>query len=301
MRGRPPSALRCFSLGLGLSLLLTAGCPTLGLAQPPTVPNSSRQAAPVLWQEVTCDFHKLLQLLPGWYRLQNSSMYFVIYADLASMARGLDRLAYFVEKPATKGVVVPQARLQGNVFYGHDYSLTDVARFFTALAQQSGEQESFPEERLLRERLLQAGLLRLDQRDQYTGQAQTALLGFVQAAAYPASTLPRPLDIYKHEIFHGLWFTTAYRHDVAAYWQRLPAQEQQTIIDILHQRGQYDPHDLPLIQREFAAYFRDYRGQAVLASATAQTLSIRKLEAYQHALRLIEQPYLHVLGGVPQE
>ena len=70
---------------------------------------------------------------------------------------------------------------------------------------------------------------------------------------------------------------------------------------VLHQRAQYDPHDVPLIQREFASYFRDYLAQEVLSSSLAHALGILKLAEYQHELRKIEQPYIRMLGGMPLE
>ncbi|MGE3536705.1 MAG: hypothetical protein AB7N91_04600 [Candidatus Tectimicrobiota bacterium] len=285
-------------LGVVLSLTLVAGL----LAVPiPTwgAPSSVANADPALWQEVPFDAQMFLHMQPGWYRVQHSSIYFVIYPDMPAMARGLDRVAYFVEKSATRGIIVHKDRIQDNAFYGHDYSLEDLARFFNDLRRKRLRHDIFAEERALRERLVAQRLLVADKRGHYTGTPHTALLGFAQAAAYPANTLPRPRDIYIHEMFHGIWFTTTYRQDVAAYWQRLPAHEQQAIIDILYQRAQYDPRNLPLIQREFASYFRDYHPQGVLSSPLAQELGLAKLEEYQRELRSIEQPYMHLLGGAP--
>lgn len=286
---------------LMLSLVLLLVLPPGATAQPPRDAAARRRPAPVIWQEVAFDLSRFLQLNPGWYRLQNANIYFVIYPDLTSMARGLDRVAYFVEKSDTKGRIVRQENIRDNVFHGHDYSLQDLARFFHHVQYNSVRRDLFQEERELRSRLLQQGVLWFNKAGYYRGLAKTALLGFAKADQYPADTLPRPLDIYMHEIFHGLWFTTTYRQDVAAYWHRLPGHEQQSIIDILYQRGQYNPRDVPLIQREFASYFRDYRGQALLTSSTALALGIPKLEEYQHELRKIEQPYVRALGGRTQE
>jgi len=214
---------------------------------------------------------------------------------MAAMSRGLDRLAYFVEKSETKGTILLRSAMKGHAFIGHDYSLESIAKFFNTMRSEGLEFDLFNEERELKEQLFKIKILTADSVGQYQGQARTALLGFTQAEQYPADVSPKPREIYRHEIFHGLWFTTDYRHDIAAYWDRIPAQEKHMIRDILYQRAKYDPNDLPLMQREFASYFRDYKGQEMLSPSNAQQFDISKLEAYQRALRKIEQPYLQAL------
>jgi hypothetical protein len=214
---------------------------------------------------------------------------------MAAMSRGLDRLAYFVEKSATKGTILLRSAMQGNAFIGHDYSLESIAKFFNKVQSEKLEFDLFNEERELKAQLFKIKILQADRVGKYHGQARTALLGFTQAEQYPADVSPKPREIYRHEIFHGLWFTTDYHHDIAAYWHRIPAQEKHVIRDILYQRAKYNPQDLLLMQREFASYFRDYKGQEILSPSNAHQVDIAKLEAYQRELRKIEQPYLKVL------
>ena len=260
-------------LGILLSLPLLAVHPNLAMAQNPRSSMAQSRQAPATysaWQEVSFDFNMFLQLNPGWYRLQNSNIYFVIYPDMAAMSRGLDRLAYFIEKAETKGNIVLRSKIQGNAFLGHDYSVEGIAEFFNKIKQKRLEFDLFNEEWHLKKQLLKPKILKSDRLGKYHGQERTALLGFTKADQYPANVSPKPLDIYIHEIFHGLWFTTDYRHDIAAYWNRIPEQEKKIIIDFLYQRAKYDPNDSPLIQREFASYFRDYEGQEILSSSTDQ-------------------------------
>lgn len=286
------------SLRILLSLLLLAVHPNLSTAQNPRSAKAQSMKAPAtysVWQEVSFDSHMFLQLNPGWYRLKNSHIYFVIYPDMATMSRGLDRIAYFIEKLETKGTIVLRSKIKGNAFFGHDYSLEDIAEFFNNIKHKRLEFDLFNEELALKKHLLKQKILKLDRLGKYHGQERTALLGFTKADQYPSNVSPKPLDIYIHEIFHGLWFTTDYRHAIAAYWNRIPEQEKNIITDILYQRAKYNPHDLPLMQREFASYFRDYKGQEILSSSRARELEISQLEEYQRELRKIEQPYIDAL------
>ena len=143
--------VRCVLPGVVLGLILVATSPPLAYAQQPPATARRNQSAPGVWQTVPFDTQMFLRLQPGWYRLQDSMIYFVIYPDMASMARGLDRAAYFIEKAATKGVIVPRDRIQGNAFYGHDYSLKDLAHFFNTLRRQRSRHDMFREERRLQE------------------------------------------------------------------------------------------------------------------------------------------------------
>jgi len=290
-------------LGMFLSLPPLAVHPHLSMAQNPRSATAQNRKVPATysaWQEVSFDSHMFLQLHPGWYHLKNSNIYFVIYPDMTAMSRGLDRVACFIEKSETKGTIVLRSEIKVNTFFGHDYSVEDIAKFFNKVKKERREFDLSNEERDLKEHLLKTKLLKLDRLGKYHGQERAALLGFTKADQYPSDVSPRPMHIYIHEIFHGLWFTTDYRHDIAVYWNRIPAQEKKIIIDILYQRAQYDPNDLPLIQREFASYFRDYEGQEILASSEAQQLAISQLEEYQRELRNIEQPYIKALTEVLQ-
>lgn len=185
--------------------------------------------------------------------------------------------------------------IKGNAFIGHDYSLESIAKFFNRIRIERFEFDLFNEERELKKQLLKIKILKTDNQGTYQGQKRTALLGFAQADQYPADVSPKPQEIYRHEIFHGLWFTTDYRYAIANYWERIPAQEKQIIRDILYQRAKYDPQDVLLMQREFASYFRDYKGQEMLSPGNMQQIAISKFEEYQQALRKIEQPYLQAL------
>jgi hypothetical protein len=285
-------------LGIGLSLPPLVGQTNLAMTQPPrSAPahNMLTLAPSATWQVVAFDAQRFLHLPPGWYRVKNSQIYFVIYPDMAAMARGLDRVAYFVEKSATKGTLLLRSAMTGNAFFGHDYSLDSIAQFFNKIRRERLDADLFDEERHLREQLFKTKLLRAARRGTYQGQKRTALLGFTQAEQYPAAMSPTPQDIYTHEIVHGLWFTTDYCHEIAAYWQRIPVQEQHMIKEMLYQRAGYDPKDLRLMQREFASYFRDYEGHAMHSSGKGQQLAISQLEAYQRELRHIEHPYMQAL------
>jgi hypothetical protein len=200
-----------------------------------------------------------------------------------------------VEKSATKGAIILGSAIKGNAFLGHDYSLESIAKFFNRMRIERLEFDLFNEERELKKQLLKINVLKTDSGGTYQGQKRTALLGFAQAEQYPADVSPKPQEIYRHEIFPGLWFTTNYRYDIADYWRRIPAQEKQIIREILYHRAQYDPQDVLLMQREFASYFRDYKGQELLSPSNTQQMAISTLEAYQRELRKIELPYLQAL------
>jgi hypothetical protein len=77
-------------LGMFLSLPPLAVHPNLSMAQNPrsaTAQNMKVPASYSAWQEVLFDSDMFLQLHPGWYRLKNSHIYFVIYPDMSAMSR----------------------------------------------------------------------------------------------------------------------------------------------------------------------------------------------------------------------
>jgi len=76
-------------LGMFLSLPPLAVHPHLSMAQNPRSATAQSRKVPATysaWQEVSFDFHRFLQLHPGWYRLKNSTIYFIIYPDMTAMS-----------------------------------------------------------------------------------------------------------------------------------------------------------------------------------------------------------------------
>jgi hypothetical protein len=150
---------------MGLNLLPLVGQTNLAMTQPSqsaTAPSLPALVPAATGQVVAFDAQRFLHLPPGWYRVKNSQIYFVIYPDMAAMARGLDRVAYFVEKAATKGTLLFRSAMTGNAFFGHDYSLDSMAQFFNQVRRARLDADLSDEERHLREQLVKTKLLRTE-------------------------------------------------------------------------------------------------------------------------------------------
>ena len=168
------------------------------------------------------------------------------FADYATQARFLKRLAFYVEKEGFRGTLVSDEKLAGlHGWNAHDYRAEDLAEFFS-LAEESG----FPlseEELLLRRLLIENGILR-----GRPGGYAFIEGGFISIARESGDYL-RELFL-THEGFHGLFFAdpglrqasrdlwSSFDETEKAFWQTFLAWKQ------------YDPADEYLVVNELQAY-----------------------------------------------
>jgi len=202
----PRPARRPAVLALGAALLAAGlgGAWWLagpGPAAPPPVAAPAIPAVPLMEREALLRWHPAET---GLVRLAElPAVHVLVFPDLASQGRMMNRLAALIEKASTpRDRVLDDAALAAAIaadgsapetyYYGHDYALGDVERFF-ALARTGGVvlNES--------ERLLEAWLPRI------RGDGPRAIIsvpnegGGVDASARRA--------ILEHEAGHGLFFT----------------------------------------------------------------------------------------------
>jgi len=168
-------------------------------------------------------------------------------ADYAVQERLFKRLAFFVEKTGFRGRLVPDQELAGlHGWNAHDYRDEDLAKFF-----ETARQENFPllpEERELRDILLQNGILR------YGSD------GEVLAGAGAVLSISRESPDYLrhrfmvHEGFHGIFFVDEeFREFSRSRWDKLDRAARRFIRSYFDFQ-RYDLGDPYLILNEFMAY-----------------------------------------------
>jgi len=158
----------------------------------------------------------------------------------------LKRLAFFMEKPGFRGILMTNAEMEGlHGWNAHDYSREGLADFFN-LARESG----FPlnrEEVQLRQIVLNEGILIDTGRKYETGE------GAIISITGETSPVLRQRFI-THESLHGLFFTDgAFREDIRQYWKTMPAQYRE-IWRFFMVNNAYDPRDEVLMYNEMLGY-----------------------------------------------
>ena len=175
------------------------------------------------------------------------------FPSLASQGQTLDRVAAFVEKAGTPrnrvlddqellAAILQSGAQPDTYYYGHDYQVADLARFFT-LADAEGIKLN-PWEQWLRRLLYQSGWLQPG--------ARGAIISL--AAAGGALTADMRPVILHHEISHGAFFTEpVYRAYAENFWFTLPADARDKFTGFLGRSG-YDTENTELLLNETQAY-----------------------------------------------
>jgi hypothetical protein len=171
-------------------------------------------------------------------------------ADYRVQDRLFKRLAFFVEKAGYRGTLVPDAELaELHGWNAHDYRAEDLVRFF-----ETAERMRFPllpEERELRELLLQAGILRRS--GSTAGASLEAGAGAIISISRESSGYLRNLFMV-HEGFHGIFFIDGDFQDFSRRrWDNLAAPAKRFILSYLD-FSRYDTEDSYLMVNEFMAY-----------------------------------------------
>jgi len=214
----------------------------------------------------------LLDAPPGplhLYRLaENPNILVLDFPDLAAQGRMLNRLAALVEKIAfpkdrviTEAALTEHFRQSGSspstFYFGHDYALNDIARFFNLLDRDALRPTDA--ERALRDLLVQAGALTHGSDGWVARPPPRALVSFTR----PGLDLPSGAlvttdlrqTILRHELSHGEFFTNQrYRDYVKTFWsKKMTAVERDLVRRFLGENG-YNPSDETLMANEMQAY-----------------------------------------------
>jgi hypothetical protein len=188
-------------------------------------------------------------------RLADQPAVFVIaFPSLAEQGRMMNRLAAFVEKARTpRDRLLDDAALAAAIaeeglepetyYYGHDYSLADVERFF-ALARSSGAALN-AEERWLETRLPAIG-------SGAGGEPRAIITVPAESSGFDASARRAVLE---HEAGHGLYFTNpAFAAQVMRAWREVFTKaDREAFRRFLKSEG-YDASQEWLMANEAMAY-----------------------------------------------
>ena len=179
----------------------------------------------------------------------------VQFATLADQADTLNRTAAFVERagyPHDRVLDIPdldrRIRAAGDtperVYLGHDYRASDVLRFFAA-AEREGAALT-PGERWLRRMTVEWG---------WTAGTEAALITLVRDDHDPGLDRAARATILRHELSHGLYFTSpAYLQYAGSFWaERLTEAERGHFRRFLASEG-YDTGNEDLVVNETQAY-----------------------------------------------
>lgn len=182
-------------------------------------------------------------------------IHILLFPDLESQGATLNRLAALIEKRGLpRDRVLSDAELAAAIgaaqstpatyYYGHNYRLVDVERFFVLAQQQGvvlGQQELWLKEQLSRWRLIDPA-------------ATDSALISVPGIRGPVDALARQ-TILRHEIGHGHFFIhPAFAEHVRRTWRRdFTAVDRAAFTAFLAREG-YDPTQEDIMINESMAY-----------------------------------------------
>lgn len=131
---------------------------------------------------------------------------------------------------------------------GHDFSSESLADFFNL---QSLGFRLTPEEDVLLDRLLMAGILSQDSSIKYVGQEAMAVVSTVRTYEPEYRQV-----IMFHELHHGYYFSDdSYKSAMDQAWHNLDENDKKVLKTILYYSGgQYNIDDFDLLRSEAAAY-----------------------------------------------
>ncbi|WP_053228340.1 hypothetical protein [Spirochaeta cellobiosiphila] len=173
-------------------------------------------------------------------------VYVFMFRDYRVQSRFLKRLAFFVEKKGSVGILRSNRYLASRHGYNaHDYKADDLAAFFNLV-----EEEKFPlneEELVLKNWLLELGVIQIDSDKYREGK------GAIVSASFESYDYLRRF-LLTHELFHGLFFTDPlYRDYIRKVWYDLD-EDSHRFWSIQLDWRQYDVDNEYLLINEFMAY-----------------------------------------------
>jgi hypothetical protein len=186
----------------------------------------------------------------------NPSIVVLDFASLHQQGRMLNRVAALIEKAAMpRDRVLNDTELDAAIsaggdtvetfYYGHDYSATALARFYSLAARQGVTLN--PEEKQLHRLLAQLGWLTPDVHGGLISLPKVGANAEVNSAARKA--------ILRHELSHGEYFSNpAYAAYVHQFWVHDLTQMEQDGIRKFLAADEYDPKIEELVENEMQAY-----------------------------------------------
>jgi len=247
-----------FVLGVGLLLAVAGAGGGLALnwwpAAPPAPPPIATATEAAIDAELPGD--------PKTVRFAlNPTILVFDFASLAQQGAMLNRVAALVEKAGMpRDRVLTDAELASAVlasgatpetyYYGHDYRVADIARFFELADRDHVALD--PDEELLRQTLAGQGLLKPG--------AVGALISIPALGSDQLVDAQARATILHHELAHGEYFTVpAYADYTRHFWQdALTEQDRASFRKFLADDG-YDDRNEDLMMNEMQAYLMHTR------------------------------------------
>jgi hypothetical protein len=245
----PPSAVSLPAVGLPAQAATPVATPVATPA--PAAPQFGIQTA----DEATILAHVADQMTV--FRFSADPQVIVLdFPSLHQQGLTLNRVAALIEKSGEprdrvltdaelNAAITTQGDTVDNYYYGHDYSVASLVRFFTLADQQ--HIALAPEENTLRALMRQLGW--------FAPNAVGGLISVPRANADPGVTENARATILHHELSHGIYFTDpAYAEHVTRFWhENLTEAEQAGVKTFLAKEG-YDTTISELVQNEMQAY-----------------------------------------------
>lgn len=207
------------------------------------------------------------------------------FPSLQAQGAALNRIATLIEKAgAPRDRVLNDLEMAeflretgaaaATFYYGHDYRLSDMARFYS-IADADAVELSAAELRV-RDGLTAEGLLAHDGETWTATLPETALITYARAQADDPATanVDETLDagvretILLHELSHGIYFTDpAYEAHARAFWgEKLTEEERQVWRAFLASRD-YDPANEEMMLNETQAFLMHTPDSRVFSAA----------------------------------
>lgn len=191
------------------------------------------------------------------------------FGSLLTQGRMLDRVAALIEKAGLPhDRVLTNAQLDAAIraggdtvatyYYGHDYSVQDLVRFF-ALADAE-HLVLYPQEETLRRFMQQQGW--------FKSGVHAALISIPQAGTDPRLTMAARSAILQHELSHGLYFSDpAYAAYVQRFWDTDLTAQERAAFRLFLKSEEYDTSLDDLMINEMQAYLMFTRDPAFFRPA----------------------------------
>ncbi len=278
------------TFGIVVSMLIAVALVVLPrlLTPPPEGPFRDSQTVAMLLESAEGE---------GWRfaRLEGRpSVLLIEFPSLQAQGAALNRIATLIEKAgAPRDRVLSDTEMSefiratgsaaATFYYGHDYRMTDLARFFS-LADAGGVELSAAELRV-RDGLTAEGLLARDGEAWTASEPETALVSYARvqgddpATAHVDETLDASVreTILLHELSHGIYFTDPeYRAHAATFWEQKLTEEERLIWRAFLASRDYDSSNEEMMLNETQAFLM-FTPDARVFSAAALGVSEEQL------------------------
>ncbi len=186
----------------------------------------------------------------------NPQILVIDYPDLRSQGMAFNRIAAFVEKAGLPrdrvlndqdlaAAIQSENATTETYYYGHDYRLADIARFYAAADAQKMVLSA--DEERLRAIIAESGLL--------NDGAEVAVISVPREGSDPFVDASGRQSLLRHELSHGEFFTVpAYAAFARRFWaEEMNESDRAAFRGFLVRQG-YDPKDEDLLINEMQAH-----------------------------------------------